>query len=184
MIRTIIISLVTLLLTACGFHLRGYAPLPPELNTLYVSSARPFGGLTRDVKQHLSARHITIVDRADQAPYTLAISDDTLTRTIDSVSTNTQLRQYTLSYTAQFTLLDQNQQTIAGPFSLSASRSYTGQTNQTLGSDNEALSLEKEMQRDLVVQLLYRLSASSTRQALADTKKSVHQIAPQTTKSH
>lgn len=156
------------LLTACGFHLRGQEPLPPQLNSIYISSKAPYDNLIKILTARLEKLKVAVVPTPAQASYTLQLVGESFSETAQSVSVDTQFRQYQLYYSANFILIDHNNKVILPEFSLGSTRYYSTQTGQALGSSFEKNRLHGEMQREVVSQLLNRLRSTAVKRALAN----------------
>ena len=109
------IALITTLLTACGFKMRGEYLLPQELQTLYVTSDDTHGELTRLVKQHFKINKVKVIPAPRAEAPSLKILKDNLNRRTLSVFPNGQVAEYELIYTVKYQLLVPQQ----------APRSYT-----------------------------------------------------------
>ncbi|MAZ38939.1 MAG: hypothetical protein CMF49_02380 [Legionellales bacterium] len=171
-----IIILFSILLTACGFHLRTQEPLPPELHTLYIDSANPYGNLTLELKQILKSLDTQLVDSAQDAPITLRIFGEQYVSDVLSESASSSTEQYTLHYQVQYELLSKTGKVLFGPKIIHNQRNYTVNENQVLSTDSEQESLQTEMQHDAVFTLLRQLSAPETQKKLQQsiTKKQLN----------
>ena len=68
--RTLLL-LTVLLLSACGFHLRGQAGMP--FDTLYLDAANPGTPFIADLRRNLEANKVKLVGTAEQADVVLNI---------------------------------------------------------------------------------------------------------------
>ena len=71
--KKIIIIIISLALTACGFHLRSQNQLPEKLHVIYLASSNPYGPFESTFSQTLRSAGVTVVDAADKAPISLNI---------------------------------------------------------------------------------------------------------------
>lgn len=161
-IRALLISsLATLatLLGGCGFHLRGEMPLAEPLHSVYVQSVDPYGVLTRNLEQSLKMSHVALAASPNQAKTIIVISRDETSQALLSVGATQQTRQYKLTAVVDFAVTDASGQQIISPQQLADSRVITVQSNQILGSSNEANLYFQQMQRGLASAIMYRLSS-------------------------
>lgn len=156
-----------LLLSGCGFHLRGHEPLPPQLQTLYLQSDAPYGSLTKQLEQTLRSAGVVVTTEPQSAPYTLQIQNENLGQLITGQGVSGQLATYLLTYSVSYQLLDAKGRAIQPQQSIVATRSYSISANQVLGDTSVKNNLEEDMRRDLITQLLNRLRAKKMRQALS-----------------
>ena len=155
-----------ILLTACGFHLRGQSELPVELKTLYLQSPNPYSPMTKQLKQTLQHLGINLVNSPNLAQLTLQIIRDQLNQSESIVGANTQVREFYLTYILGYQLIDQEGELVVPQQFVSATRNFTADTNRSLGTSNERKTLEQEMHRDVIFQLLNRLNSKTTRKIL------------------
>ncbi|RJX33008.1 MAG: hypothetical protein C4516_02885 [Oxalobacter sp.] len=151
--------LTTLLLSACGFHLRGtafYNNLPFETVYVALPEASVFG---RELLRNLRASNKTkVVANANEAKVILEIVDEKKTRSFLSLNVQGRAREYSLSYQVLFRVRDNNNAELLGVTRLAASRTLVYNELLALGREQEEDSLYREMQTDLVQQILRRLA--------------------------
>nr|MBP6727589.1 hypothetical protein [Thauera sp.] len=71
------------------------------------------------------------------------------------------VREYQLTQTLRFQLLDKTGKALIAPTSISAAREYTFDDSQVLGKEQEETLLYRDMQNDLLQQLMRRLAAAA-----------------------
>lgn len=154
-------------IASCNFHLRGSTPLPPQLKTLFIQSDDPYGQLTLELKQILRSADVTLVNTAEQAPYTLKIFEENYNSTVLSESASSETKQYVLHYSLKYQLATKSGTVIYGPSQLNEERNYTVNENQVLSIDTQQATLKQEMQNDMVFRMLTQLSSAQARSALS-----------------
>lgn len=158
-LHLLLITCTALFLTACGFHLQGEQKLAAPLHHMYLQSPDPYGHLARDLRQYLKMSNVQLAKLPGEAVTTLTILQDTSSQTLLSVSGTQQTRQYLLRVTVMFEVSDKNGQTIVPPQTLSEARAITIQSNQILGSSNEANLYYQQMRRRLAYAIMSRLAS-------------------------
>lgn len=161
---------VCLLITACGFKLRNEKPLPPELRVLAVESGTPYGLLTIQLKQLIRSLGVRIATDPTEAQMTLRIFDEAYRTITLSQSASASTKEYTMFFEVQFQLQDTKGKVLFGPRKIVASRNYMVNTDQVLSSTTEQETLQKEMQRDAVYQILNQLSSDDVTALFATDK--------------
>ncbi|MDP1559523.1 MAG: LPS assembly lipoprotein LptE [Nitrosomonas sp.] len=152
------IIVMLLLLTACGFKLRGQiSNLPFE--TLYISA--PAGhSVESDLMRAINAGTTTrVVNKLEDAEAILQIVNQTNERTILSLSGGGRVREFVLVYRITTRIVDTKGIEIIPTNELALTRILPFLDEQVLAKEAEATMLYKDMQADAVRQILWRLSA-------------------------
>ena len=155
----LLVCIITLLLTACGFHPQGDAKLAPPLKKMYLQTADPYGNLARNLHDYLKMSHVQLVNSPDEADTILEIERDGNSQELLSVAGTQQTRQYKLIVTVVFAVSDNKGRTILAPQTMTEARVITVQANQILGSSNEASLYAQQMRRSLAIAIMNRLSS-------------------------
>ncbi|TYQ07182.1 UNVERIFIED_ORG: LPS-assembly lipoprotein [Zoogloea ramigera] len=158
--------LLTATLSACGFHLRGdggHYTLP--FPTMYIGLPES-SPLAIDLKRNIRVNgNTTVVNSpkdADGVVEVLSNPETTKTKTILSLNSNGRVRQYLLQYTIVFRVLDRQGNELLGPTTISLSRPIDFNETQLLAKEQEEALLYKDMQTDLVQQMMRRMAAVKT----------------------
>jgi LPS-assembly lipoprotein len=147
-----------LLLAACGFQLRGAAPLPFHSVFVQAAPASQFAfQLKRAVQSGGSTR---IAERPEQAEVILQIMTELQEKQILSLSGGGRVSEYQLRYRVAYRLTDgQNREHI--PVSeIALKRDYSYSDSQALGAEHEEALLFRNMRDDAVQQLVRRLQSA------------------------
>lgn len=152
--------LAMLVLSACGFRLRGSGPQPElPFKTLFVSVAEtsPLGVALR---RNLDAmRNIEIVTDRKLADAALEVISEGKDKQVLSLNSQGRVREYTLLYRVNFRVVDKEGRQLLPPTDLVIRRIQSFNENQVLAKEAEEATLFREMQSDLVQQVLRRVSA-------------------------
>jgi LPS-assembly lipoprotein len=161
------LAVMVLSLSACGFQLRGTAALPFE--TLYIAnmsggsgSANTSSGVALDLKRNIQGGTRTrIVTDEKSAQARLELSGETKFRNILSLSGAGRVRELQLIYRINLRVHDGKGGEFVPLTTLSIARDLTYNDTDVLAKEAEQASIYREMQTDLVQQILRRLSAAS-----------------------
>lgn len=156
--RSFIILLVVVVLTACGFKLRGQISSLP-FDSLYVSApaGHPIGA---DVSRAINASTTTkVVKNIEDAKATLQIVNPREERQILSLSGGGRVREFQLIFRVTMRLVDTNGVEIIPSNEIALTRILPFLDEQILAKEAEAQMLFKNMQEDAVQQIIWRLSA-------------------------
>jgi LPS-assembly lipoprotein len=166
LIKFSVILLCSFFLTGCGFHLRGSQMLAPRLKVLYLEAANPYDSLVNSLRRSLQSMDVVLVPHPALAPYTLQVVNLNFTKTLTNISSSTLVRTFTLTETLVFQIKDRRGLVVYGPQTVAVSTAYTTSDTQLLGDNAVLLVLRQQMQRDLLFQMLMRLSTTNARHAL------------------
>jgi LPS-assembly lipoprotein len=144
-------------LTACGFQLRGSTELP--FRTLWVgfSDASPLG---TEFKRYIRGGTSTkLVDDPTKAEAKLTVLSESRDKEILSLDATGQVREYTLYYIFVFKVDDGKGRDFIAPTRITLKRDISVDNNTILAKQAEEDLLYRDMQSDLVQQMLRRLAA-------------------------
>ncbi|QMV13722.1 LPS-assembly lipoprotein LptE [Vibrio spartinae] len=158
LLRHIFLTLLTISLTACGFHLRGDYDVPEALDKLSVTSYDQYSQFTRIVKNRLRLNEIEIVEPAEDIPNLHLVSETISSRTL-SIYQNTIAaeKELTLNATFRVTVPDVGTKT----FTTTVTRSYL---------DNPLTALAKSMESAMLVDEMRQLASSQIIRLMARLK--------------
>jgi len=153
------IALLSLLwLAACGFQLRGAYTLP--FQTLYISlpkTAELRALLARSITASSSVR---VVGTQKDAQASFLVTGDTQTKNILSISSAGQAQSYQLVRDFSFRLIDGKGRDWLPPSHIVLRRDITFNNDLVLSKESEEVLLWRDIQSDLVQQVLRRLAAA------------------------
>lgn len=159
--RPFLIVALALLLSACGFQLRGAYVLPFE--TLYIALAET-AELRALLKRNIEASSVArVVGRAEDAQATLSITGDTATKSVLSLDSAGRVREFQLVRAVAFRLQDAGQRDLLPPAQIIVRREITFNDTQVLSKEAEEVMLWRDIQEDVVQQLLRRLAAAKAK---------------------
>ncbi|KTC79332.1 Rare lipoprotein B [Legionella cherrii] len=156
-LRTTLPFILVLLLSACGFHLRGISNTPIWLNNVAIISENNDKQFISILESRLEGSKIEVNPDPSRAQYWLMINEVNLQQQIISVGASTNPRQYTLTLTVLFALKTRAGQVVEVPGQINISRELTLNNDRILGSKDEESILIGEMKQDAVTQIIYRL---------------------------
>ena len=156
--RRLWIVVVALLLSACGFHLRGVFSLP--FDTLYIVQPES-SELRAVIKRNVEASTQTrVVTDAKEAQATLSILNNDQQKNILSVNSAGKVREFQLVRTFMFRVQDPKGQDFVPASTIRITREITFNDSAVLAKEAEEALLWRDIQNDLVQQLLRRLAAA------------------------
>lgn len=165
--RTIsIMLLVCMMLTACGFQLRGIANL--SFKTLYIQGANT--SISRELKRAIIANNILITDKLEEADLVLEMLNEVNQKRILSLSGTGVVREYELIYQVNFRMREQANPIWRPLQTVILRRDFSFSDSALLGKSDEEARLNTDMRSDAVHEIIRRLSAFKTTPNLTDAK--------------
>jgi len=150
--------LLCLGLTACGFQLRGTQQLPFATIALNFPPNSPLGTeLARNIRTGTNTRVISDPTKAAAVFDLLGELRDRQVLTIDAQG---RALEYTLRDRLRFRVRDAKGREVIEPTDLQVQRDISFNDSQRLSKESEEALLYRDMQSDLVQQLLRRIAAA------------------------
>ncbi len=156
--RVFLALILAAIVAGCGFQLRGTLSSNLPYKTLYISLPE-----TSDVRiwmqRYIKATNQTkIVDSAKDAEAVFEQLQDTRVKTILSVNAQGRVREYRLQLDYKFRVVNARGQELVGSNEINLSRDITYDDSTVLAKDLEEGLLWRDMNNDLVNQIIRRLS--------------------------
>lgn len=157
-LRVLLALCFTVILTGCGFHLRGNDSGNLPYKTMYIALPE-----TADVRiwmeRYIKATGQTeIVDNATLAEATFQQMGDSRQKSILSVNAKGRVREYRLHLNYLFRVVNAKGQEIVPVSEISLTRDISFNDNNVLAKDLEEGLLWRDMNNELVNQIVRRLS--------------------------
>ena len=149
--------LAAILLASCGFQLRGAAKLP--FDTVYIGAAA--GGIALDLKRNIQAgTDAKVVDDAKTAQALLQFTREERQKVILSLTATGRVREFQLRYIVGFRVVDNKGEVFVPPSTIELTRDITFSDADVLAKESEEQLLYRDMQNDMVQQIMRRLAAA------------------------
>ena len=146
---------LALMLSACGFALRGPVSFPFASIFVGLPDSSPLGG---ELKRNIRANGKTVVAKEiTAAEVVLEVLAETREKRILSLNSQGRVREYDLLYTLRFRVRDQAGKEVLSPTDISLKRNISFNETQVLAKEAEEVLLYRDMQSDLVQQIMRRL---------------------------
>ncbi len=156
-LRTSLLLLATICVAACGFQLRGAYNLPYESIYLGVGDISVIGaGLKRAIRASGSTR---LADSPADAQATFLPTVETREPVILSLSSAGRVREKRLRYRYGYRVVDNKGRDLVLPSTVELNRDLTYADSDVLAKTQEEDLLWRDMENDLVQQLMRRLAA-------------------------
>ncbi|NOT65262.1 MAG: hypothetical protein HOP06_04390 [Methylotenera sp.] len=147
--------LLSLLLAACGFQLRGVTQL--SFKNLHIQGS-PIS-ISKELKQSFKTNGIHVVDSAEAADVLLEIINESNEKRILSLSGEGVVREYALNYSVSFRTREPANPTWDSVQTVQTRRDFSYNDSALLGKAEEEAALNNDMRKDAVREIMRRLTA-------------------------
>ena len=154
----LLVIMTAVLLTACGFHLRGQGAFAMPFQKLYVQSPNDYAPFINDLKSAFQRNHVQITESPEQAQLTLQIVSEISDKQILSLNSAGRVIEYRLQYRISLRAYDQQQQDWLAAQEITIVRSFPYDDTQILAKQQEEALLYQNMRVDAVEQVLRRMN--------------------------
>jgi LPS-assembly lipoprotein len=149
-----VMLLVILLLSACGYHLRGALNLPEGLKTVYLQGGSP--QLQGYLKKALKASSAQLADSPEQAGFIINILQEDFSRRVLSLSSRGRSNELELYYRLEYELTRPGNVLLMARQPLEIRREYFNNQQDIIAKDNEEAVIRSEMYQQAVRTIITR----------------------------
>lgn len=151
-----------LLLTACGFHLRGMLDFPAAMNQTYIEYSGNDIEVRQQVARQLAANGVSIASSPESATAILQIPSSTVSRKVLSKNVEGRPQEYRVQVEIFFQVLDGEGNTISPRDSVTRETVLALDPNDPLGARVAVEESARTLREDAVREMLQRISASAS----------------------
>ena len=156
-IATFVAFLYLGVLSGCGFHLRGKVELPPEMSRTYITGLPQFTEFGANLRRQLRANGVVIVEDADESTATLRVTRNRTGKRVLSVNDKGKVQEFELYVSVAFDVKDQDKSVLLENQTISLRREFLFDENDVLGKAQEEQLVFRNMRKDLVRLMIFRL---------------------------
>ena len=154
--RALWISLLIIVLTGCGFHLRGALPTLTMDNPIYIAGVDKNSDLYRELARQVGGAKSVVTETRSLAKSVLTISDYRSRERQLTLNSSNQAVEYELEESFNFYV--QTSRTTVESRPLKVTRVLGRTESETLAREREEREMRINMRHDLVNQLMYQLA--------------------------
>jgi LPS-assembly lipoprotein len=156
-IAVLLLPVVMMVLSACGFQLRGHAKLPAGMERIYLQSDASTL-LLRHLRQSLIKSGAQMVDDVSDATAIMVVDKEERGRGVLSVSDTARVREYESRYSVRFSVSTISGDEIVARQTIEQRRDYSFNENEVLAKEREEASLIRDMQVEAVQGMLRKIT--------------------------
>jgi len=150
---------LALLCTGCGFQLRNDVELPPQMAKTQMVVDDEYSTLARRVRVMLEQNGVQFVN-GNEASAILEIPVNNVVTDVLTIGDNARVREYRISHTVRFRLLDAQGQVLVGWQNMRQAREVSFDEQRILAGSREQEYLKEELAETLSRLLIARLEST------------------------
>ena len=154
LIKKSVILIVALLLSACGYHLRGALELPAGLKNVYLEGGSP--QLREQFKRTMEIASVPLASSPGTAGLIVKIFDEDSQRRVLSLSSGGTANDFELGYRFDYELLDSKNKVLMPRQPVEIKREYYNNQLAIIAKDNEEAVIRNEMYQQAVRTIVNR----------------------------
>ncbi|MCX7107968.1 MAG: hypothetical protein NTV66_10445 [Methylococcales bacterium] len=153
-IKNSLIFTLALLLSACGYHLRGAINLPVGLKDVYLEGGSP--QLNQQFSKAMEISSIAIATSPDKAGMIVRIFNENSQRRVLSLNSGGAANDFELDYGFDYEITDSKNAVIIARQPLTIKREYFNNQQAIIAKDNEEMVIRNEMYQQAVRAVISR----------------------------
>lgn len=146
--------LMTLLLSACGYHLRGAVDLPKELKAVYLQGESP--ELHDQFAKSLDSSLGKLLSSQDKAGIVIRFFDEKLNRRVLSLSARGRANDFELEYRVEYEFATAGNAILMPRQAIEVKREYFNDQQDIIAKDNEETVIRNEIYQQAVRAIINR----------------------------
>ncbi len=155
--RWLTVFALSLVLSGCGFHLRGNIPLDDGIKNMYISA--PDGNFKDLLEDRLTKLGAQLATAPGGADVILNVTGAQSSRTVGTLDDRGKVNSYNVVFTVNYQLLDQADNAIRPDATLRESRRYDFDPQNVIEAESEEADLLEDMEKEAVLKVIRKLAA-------------------------
>ncbi len=155
--RLLMVAVLALTVSACGFHLRGNIPLSDGIKNMYVSA--PDGSFKDLLEDRLTKLGATLAATPQAADVVLRVTSAQSSRTVGTLDERGKVNSYNVIFRVKYKLQDLAGGNVRPPATIRESRRYDFIPDQVVQSESEEAELIEDMEEEAVLKVIRKLAS-------------------------
>ena len=155
--RSVLLLVLIMAITACGFHLRGNIPLSEGVKNMFVIA--PAGTFKGELESILTRAGAVLATAEGGADVVLNVAQANVSRTVGTLDSLGKANSYNLNFKVTYSLDDQEGNNVRKVTKLKATRQYNFDPERIIESESEEAELLESMEQEVSLQIVRQLSS-------------------------
>ena len=160
-LQTMLCVIGSVLLSACGFHLRGSAALPAVMQQQVYLQVSGGGEFPRSLAATLRASKVHVLDTSTPGVATLSVPVAGFSSRMLTSGAVQRVGEYVVGFNVQFTLTDANGKTVIPMQTISLSHEFAIDQTQFSAISSETEAIQRSLVREMTDAVMRRLEAQA-----------------------
>ncbi len=160
LMRTLLLTCL-LLLSGCGFQLRGNIDIPPEWLAMHMQSPSPNGELASGVRSALGNNGVQWLE-ATEANITLQLGKEKFEQRNLTIGANARATEFELKLSTSMRVLNDQGKELSPATEVTVTKIMTHDPENVTGKVEESNLLRREMRSELIQQVMRRIRFLAT----------------------
>lgn len=161
-VRGLMLVGLLVLLSACGFQLRGEARLPVAMDQTRLIASDQTSAFVRELERLLTANGVTLVDSSVDSAARLRIVRERMRREALTIAGDARVREFVLIFEVTLAVADGEDQVLMPDETLRLSRDYSFDEQEILAATREEEFLRADLRQAMAARVLRRLEGIGT----------------------
>jgi LPS-assembly lipoprotein len=154
LIKKTVILIMALLISACGYHLRGALELPKGMKSVYLDGGSP--QLSEQFKRAMNLSSVQLSNSPENAGIIVKIFDEDSRRRVLSLNSGGIANDFELSYRFEYELVDSKNKVLMARQPIEIKREYYNDQFAIIAKGNEEAVIRNEMYQQAVRAIVNR----------------------------
>ena len=152
--KKLVVFVMALLLSACGYHLRGAFQLPDNMKSVYIEGGS--GILLDQFKQVMKGSSAQVATSRKGAGIVIKIFNEDFSRRVLSLSSRGKSNEFELVYRLDYEFANAGDSSLMARQTLEIKREYYNDQQFMIAKDNEEAMIRDEMYQQAVQSIINR----------------------------
>lgn len=159
MFRVASLLAIALALSACGFHLRRNAALPPSMGKVHLTVSGG-GELERGLVRALENANVAVVDNAGPGVAELRVPVATFASQSLTQGGYARITEYAIHYQVEFDVAGADGTALLPHQRIDMQREYSYDSTDTVGNASQVQQIQRSLVDDMVQAIMFRVEAA------------------------
>ncbi|WEN16588.1 hypothetical protein PY254_07965 [Rhodanobacter sp. AS-Z3] len=159
---------IAMAVSACGFHLREKASLPPQMQRVHLT-VNGGGELERRLSRALVTSGVVVEDKSGPGIAELRVPVAAFSNEMLSAGGYVRITEYAVRYHVEFEVDAVDGHSLLPRQRIDMSREFSYDASNTVGNESQVQELQRSLNDDMVQAILFRLQAAGKHQLAEPT---------------